>query len=114
MLILEHDVLEVIIFSFMDHLRPAISGEIQYNTNKNSLSFGLTSGGEVASSISPSSKQNEQQLMLKALALESCYCGILTNSFDTKLFGFHFRAANNFQAGTGQIILSCQTYFAQT
>ena len=29
-------------------------------------------------------------------------------------FGFHFRAANNFQAGTGQIILSCQTYFAQT
>ena len=57
MLILEQDVLEVIIFSFMDHLRPAISGEIQYNENKSSLSFGLTGGGEVASSISPSSKQ---------------------------------------------------------
>ena len=42
MLILEQDVLEVIIFSFMDHLRPAISGEIQYNENKSSLSFGLT------------------------------------------------------------------------
>ncbi|XP_015779169.1 PREDICTED: LOW QUALITY PROTEIN: E3 ubiquitin-protein ligase UBR2-like [Acropora digitifera] len=46
MLLLEQDVLEVIIFSFMDHLRPAISGEIQYNENKCSLSFGLTGGGE--------------------------------------------------------------------
>lgn len=28
MLILEHDVLEVILVSFMDHLKPAINGEI--------------------------------------------------------------------------------------
>lgn len=29
MLILEHDVLEVILNSFMDHLKPAVNGEIQ-------------------------------------------------------------------------------------
>lgn len=48
MLILEQDALEVIILSFLDHLRPAISGEIQFNENKSSLFFGLTSGEEVA------------------------------------------------------------------
>ena len=29
MLILEHDVLEVILNAFMDHLKPAVNGEIQ-------------------------------------------------------------------------------------
>ncbi|XP_029189284.2 E3 ubiquitin-protein ligase UBR2-like [Acropora millepora] len=37
MLILEHDVLEVIIFSFMDHLRPAISEKGTYEFQKQSL-----------------------------------------------------------------------------
>ena len=35
MLILEHDVLEVITLSFMEHLEPAINGETQKLSNKN-------------------------------------------------------------------------------
>lgn len=31
MLILEHDVLEVILLSFMDHLKPAVNGKIGKN-----------------------------------------------------------------------------------